>query len=78
MIGGRRRGKRFIIHPVLRYFRDRTGRDLRLRREKEIVAMDSVSGGMQESVILDFVSRREKYFVLVIESKRVALGDARK
>ena len=34
--------------------------------------------GRQEFVILDFVSWREKYPVLVIESKRVGLEGARK
>lgn len=56
----------FIMHPILRYFRQQTGRDLRLRREKE------------EFVVMDSVSLREKSFVLVVEAKKVSLGEARK
>lgn len=48
------------MHPILRYFRRQTGRDLRLRREKGIAAVDSATGGMEESVFMDFVSERKK------------------
>ncbi|KAL7271813.1 hypothetical protein RUND412_005401 [Rhizina undulata] len=68
----------FIMHPSLRYFKRQTGRDLRLRREKEIITVNSETGDMEKFVVMDFVSLREKNFVLIVEAKKVSLGEARK
>ena len=68
----------FTIHPILRHFRQETGRDLRLRREKEIVSVDSETGGMEEFVVMDLISLSEEKFVLVVEAKKASLGEASK
>ena len=55
-----------------------TARNLRLRREKEIVSVDSATGGYEEFVVMDCISLSEKNFVLIVEAKKVSLGEARK
>lgn len=52
----------FTLHPIFRYFRRETGRDLRLRREKVIVLVDSETGGMDGGIRCygsDFSERRK-------------------
>jgi len=42
-----------IISPILSDFRRKTGRKLRLEREKEILSTDGETGEMEEFVIMD-------------------------
>ena len=46
----------FTIYPILRFFKHDTARNLRLRREKEIVSVDSATGGCEEFVVMDRIS----------------------
>jgi len=55
-----------------------TKRNIRLRREKEIVGTDFETGGKGEFVVMDFISVMEPNFVLVIEVKGSSVGDAMK
>ncbi|KAF8444161.1 hypothetical protein BDZ91DRAFT_815912 [Kalaharituber pfeilii] len=67
-----------IISPILSGFRRKVVRDIRLRREKEIVSMDGETGGKEEFVVIDVVSLTERNYVLVIEGKKSARGEAMK
>lgn len=61
----------YIIGPILSGFRRKTGWNVRLRREKEIISMDG-----EEFVVVDLVSVAEEQFVLMVEGKRSSLGQA--
>ena len=61
-----------ILNPILSDFRRSTGRNIRLRRGKEIVSTDGETGGEEEFVVMDLIKIKEKRFVLVVESKRSA------
>lgn len=67
-----------ILSPIVTDFRRQTGRNIRLRREKQIVSMDCETGGSEEFVMMDVISVTEKNFVFVIEAKRSSLGQAMK
>ena len=54
------------------------GRKLRVRREKELVSVDGVTGGMEEFVVIDRIAVGEDKFVLVIEAKRTSVAQAMK
>ncbi|KAG0133658.1 hypothetical protein HOY82DRAFT_604034 [Tuber indicum] len=68
----------FIIYPILRCFKRSTGRNIYLSREKEIVAADSTTGGMEEFVVMEDIALHETKFLFAIEAKKVSLGDGRK
>ncbi|KAL0633576.1 hypothetical protein Q9L58_007536 [Maublancomyces gigas] len=59
-----------IMHPILRYFRQQTGRDLHLRREKEIVAVDFATGGMEEFKRKRFLLEARKQCFLLLKDMR--------
>lgn len=67
----------FTLHSILRYFKRQTRGDLRLRREKEIVSVDSKTGGI-EKFMMDLISLSEEKFVLAVEAKKASLGEVRK
>ncbi|KAI5850365.1 hypothetical protein DFP73DRAFT_229896 [Morchella snyderi] len=67
-----------IVHPILSDFMRKTGRNIRLRREKEIISVDSETGGKEEFVVIDRISVGKERVVLVIEAKRSSVGDAMK
>ncbi|KAF8472744.1 hypothetical protein BDZ91DRAFT_715716 [Kalaharituber pfeilii] len=67
-----------MINPILSCFERKVGRDIRLRREKEIVSVDSEAGRKEEFVVIDVVSVTERNFVLVIEGKKSSLREAMK
>jgi len=67
-----------IILPIITAFRRGTStRDLYLQREKEIIAVDGVTGGLQEFVGMDFIGIDGQKFVFVVEAKRSSLGQAK-
>jgi len=66
-----------ILSTIVADFRRKTGRNMRLRREKEIVSIDSETGGAEEFVMMDLVSVTQRNFV-VIEAKKSPLGEAMK
>ncbi|KAF8534429.1 hypothetical protein BDD12DRAFT_809376 [Trichophaea hybrida] len=68
----------YIIGPILSDFWRKTGRKIRLEREKEIISTDNETGGIEEFVVMDRISVTEEKFVLVIEAKRSSLGEAMK
>lgn len=67
-----------MLNPILSDFRSKTGRDLRLRREKKIVAVDGLTGGKEEFVVVDVVEVFERNFVLIIERKKDSGDDGMK
>ncbi|RPA93365.1 hypothetical protein L873DRAFT_1748747 [Choiromyces venosus 120613-1] len=67
-----------IIIPIIAAFRHKTGRKLRLRREKEITAVDSETGGYQESIMMDLIAVGSRKFVFLVEAKRSSLGEAKR
>lgn len=68
----------YILGPILTAFKKETGRNIRLRREKEIIAMDSATAGKEEFIVIDVISISEKKFVLVVESKKSCTGEGMK
>jgi len=68
----------FTIIPVVSQFICETKRKLRLSREKEITSKDSSTSGMEEFVVMDYISYDEMKYVLVAEAKKASLGEARK
>ncbi|KAF8473371.1 hypothetical protein BDZ91DRAFT_714529 [Kalaharituber pfeilii] len=67
-----------IIGPVLTCLKRKMGRDIRLRRKKEIVSVDGETGGKEEFVLMDVVSVTERNYVLVVEGKTGLVGEAMK
>ena len=66
-----------IISPVIDDFIYRTGRDtVQLYRERQLVSVDSKTGGYEEFVVLDRISVTEAEYILIIEAKTVSLGAA--
>ncbi|RPB15816.1 hypothetical protein P167DRAFT_542534 [Morchella conica CCBAS932] len=66
------------LHPILFDFKRKTGRTVRLLREKEIVSTDGETGGTEEFVMVDLVSVTEEKFIFIVEAKRSSLGQAMK
>ncbi|KAG0137885.1 hypothetical protein HOY82DRAFT_588833 [Tuber indicum] len=66
------------IYPILDKFKQETGRKLELSREKGLTSKDSSTSGMGESVAMDYISLYERKYILVVEAKKVSLGEARK
>lgn len=67
----------YTIGPILTDFILKTGREsLQLLREKEIA--DSATGRLEEFVMMDLISVKERNYVLTIEAKRSSLGEAMK
>ncbi|PUU74766.1 hypothetical protein B9Z19DRAFT_404363 [Tuber borchii] len=69
-----------VLIPVISMFRRKTRRNLRLRREKSIIAIDGEPGRNQEFVMIDIVGVDNRKFVFFVESKKssLRLGEARK
>ncbi|RPA92424.1 hypothetical protein L873DRAFT_1817612, partial [Choiromyces venosus 120613-1] len=67
-----------IILPILTAFRRKTGRNLYLQREKEIIAADSETGGYQEFVMVGFIGVGNQKFVFVVEAKKSSVGQAKR
>ncbi|RPB12832.1 hypothetical protein P167DRAFT_605425 [Morchella conica CCBAS932] len=70
-----------ILAPIMsdfRHKRKRSGTSMMLFREKEIISVDSETGGTEEFVIIDIISLTEEKFVMVVEAKRSNLGSAMK
>lgn len=66
-----------VLYTILSDFRHKTGRKIRLEREKEIIAADNKTGG-EESVVMDRISVTKEKFVLIIEGKRSSVEEAMK
>ena len=67
-----------ILNPILSDFRRSTGRNIRLRREKQIISIDGETGGDEEFVVMDVIKIKEKRFVFVVESKKSSIGEGMK
>jgi len=65
----------YIIGPIISAIK-RTGRKVLLKREKEIVSVDGLTGGMEEFLVADRVTITEEKSVLIIEAKRSSIGQA--
>ena len=59
-----------ILAPTVADFRRKTGRKVRLSREKKIVSKDNTTGGEEEFVVMDIINVTEERFVFILEGKR--------
>ncbi|KAG0125362.1 pyridoxal phosphate-dependent transferase [Tuber indicum] len=66
----------FTIVPIIREFRRKTNRMLHMSREKAITSTDSSTSGVEEFVVMDYISVEQEKYVLVVEAKRASLGEA--
>ncbi|KAG0643083.1 hypothetical protein HOY80DRAFT_1034624 [Tuber brumale] len=66
----------FTIYPIVALFTCETDRKLRLSREKEIPTIDSSTSGVEEFVVMDYISCDQMKYVLVVEAKMAALEEA--
>ncbi|KAG0131727.1 hypothetical protein HOY82DRAFT_559295 [Tuber indicum] len=66
------------IFPILAAFRRKTGRQLELIREKEIISTYSETGGYEEFVGMDFIGIGSRRFVFVVEAKMSSIGQAKR
>ncbi|RPA95674.1 hypothetical protein L873DRAFT_1294833 [Choiromyces venosus 120613-1] len=67
----------FTIYPILALFKHHTTWKLHLSREKEIASLYSSTSGMEEFVVMDYISLNQTKYVLIVEAKKVSLGEAR-
>ncbi|CUS07590.1 unnamed protein product [Tuber aestivum] len=67
-----------VLIPVIAMFNRKTGRNLRLRREKTNIAKDGETSGNQGFVTIDTVGIDDRKFVFVVEAKKSSLGEAKK
>ena len=68
-----------IGSPVLFDFIRTTGRvGMQLEREREIISVDSQTGGTEEFVVVEEVSLTKDMAVFIIEAKRSSVGAAMK
>ncbi|KAF8421632.1 hypothetical protein EV426DRAFT_704814 [Tirmania nivea] len=56
----------------------KTGRNVRLIREEEIISTDNEMGNREEFIVADRISVTEERVVLVMEGKKASIGEARK
>jgi len=67
-----------VVVPIISAFRQKTHHQLRLKREKQIIAADLKMGGREEFVMVDMVSVDEKKYIFVVEGKKSSLGQAKR
>ncbi|KAG0643101.1 hypothetical protein HOY80DRAFT_1098039 [Tuber brumale] len=67
-----------IILPILAEFRLETGRNLVLRREKEIVAADSKTRGSLKFVGMHTLGPTDKKFVFVVKATKSSVAQAKR
>jgi len=67
-----------VIIPVLAAFRRKTNRNLRLRREKEVLSKDAQTGGYEEFLMVDVLSLDDTKYVSLVEAKKSSLGEAKR
>ena len=65
----------YIIGPIISAIK-KVRPEILLRREKEIVSVDEVTGGIEEFLVVDQVAITEEKSVLIIEAKRASIGQA--
>ncbi|KAG0632804.1 hypothetical protein HOY80DRAFT_731632 [Tuber brumale] len=67
------------IYPIIAQFKRETKRALHISYEKEITSIDSSTSGMEEFVVMDYISYDQmKYVLVVVEAKKTSLGEAMK
>lgn len=64
-----------IVLPIVTDSRRKTGRDIRLTREKMIVSTDNTAAGEEEFVVMDRIKVTEEKFVCIVEGKRSSTGE---
>ncbi|PUU76419.1 hypothetical protein B9Z19DRAFT_1088385 [Tuber borchii] len=67
-----------ILAPIVADFRKSTGRNIYLRREKQITALDCRAYGYQEFVLVDLIGLENEKYVFVVEAKKSSLGEAKR
>ena len=65
----------YIIGPIVKR---KTGRNIRLEREKRITSVDGKIGGRQEFIMVDRIQVEKEMFILIIEAKKSGTGEAMK
>ncbi|PUU80617.1 hypothetical protein B9Z19DRAFT_1106959 [Tuber borchii] len=65
----------YIIGPIISATK-KSGRRMLLKREKEIISVDGLTGEMEEFLVIDRVAITEEKSVLIIEAKRILMGQA--
>ncbi|KAG0637672.1 pyridoxal phosphate-dependent transferase [Tuber brumale] len=66
------------IYPTIAQFKRETKRALHISCEKEITSTDSSTSGIEEFVVMDYISYDQMRYVLVVEAKKASLGEATK
>ena len=64
-----------ILASTVADFRRKTGRKVRLSREKKIVSKDNTTCGEGEFVVMDRINVTEEKVVLILEGKRSSTGE---
>ncbi|KAG0132797.1 hypothetical protein HOY82DRAFT_285272 [Tuber indicum] len=66
------------IYPIIAQFKRETKRGLHVSREKEIIGTseDPRTSGLEDFVLMDYISYDQAKYVLVVEAKRASLGEA--
>jgi hypothetical protein len=68
-----------ILISTIADFREQENRPgIKLRREREIVAKDKVTGGLEEFVVIDFINVNTDRYILVVEAKRSTIAESLK
>ncbi|KAF8467410.1 hypothetical protein BDZ91DRAFT_793760 [Kalaharituber pfeilii] len=63
-----------ILNSMMSDFRRKIECKVRLSREKEVVAVDAATGDPEEFAVMDWVSVKDKKYVLIMEPKRTSIG----
>ncbi|RPB01533.1 hypothetical protein L873DRAFT_1803235 [Choiromyces venosus 120613-1] len=63
---------------MIAQFKRETKWKLHLSRQKEITLIDSSTSGMEEFVVMDYISHDQIKYILIVEAKKASLGEARK
>ncbi|KAG0638807.1 hypothetical protein HOY80DRAFT_965850 [Tuber brumale] len=68
-----------ILAPIVTDFRRKTGRDICLLREKQIISVDWMTYGYEEFVLVDLIGMKgHQKFVFVMGAKKSSLGEAKR
>ncbi|KAG0642766.1 hypothetical protein HOY80DRAFT_998230 [Tuber brumale] len=67
-----------ILAPIVSDFRERTGRNICLLREKQITAPDSKTYSYQEFVLVDLIGLENEKYVFVVEARKSSLREAKR
>lgn len=64
-----------IVLPIVTDSKRKSGRDLRLTREKKIISTDNTLVGEEEFIVMDRIKITEQKFVCIMEGRRGSTGE---